>query len=278
MEIFEDKNRNIRICAKVLQIGKSVEFGKNINISVKEKFSIGDMSFIGSNTEMRGRNIQIGKYFYTSGGLRVGGGGRQHPGANLIVGDRCTFCNNLLNVCEPIVIGNDVGLSEDVSLITHGFWLNVLDGYPAAFQGITLRDGVIVGYRTIIMFGVEIGERIVIGANSTVTRSLTKHGVYVGSPARFIKEIVPLTHDEKLKKTEHIIAEYKKVAAYHNIYPHIEINYPVVSVNNRFFVNFETLEFSGEEDMVTDDFRDYVRKWGIRIFTNRNMVSNFKFE
>jgi len=184
MEIFEDKNRNIRICAKVLQIGKSVEFGKNINISVKEKFSIGDMSFIGSNTEMRGRNIQIGKYFYTSGGLRVGGGGRQHPGANLIVGDRCTFCNNLLNVCEPIVIGNDVGLSEDVSLITHGFWLNVLDGYPAAFKGITLRDGVIVGYRTIIMFGVEIGERIVIGANSTVTKNVLAKTKVMGSPAR----------------------------------------------------------------------------------------------
>ncbi|HOY37838.1 MAG TPA: acyltransferase [Bacteroidales bacterium] len=278
MEIFEIKEKNIRICAKHLSIGTGVEFGKNINISVKETFSIGDMSYIGPNTEMRGRNIVIGKYFYTSGGLRVGGGGRQHPGANLTVGDRCTFCNNLLNVCEPIVIGNDVGLSEDVSLITHGFWLSALDGYPAEFRGITLHDGVIVGYRTIIMFGVEIGERIVVGANSTVTRSLTKHGVYVGSPARFIKEIVPLTHEEKVKKTEHIISEYLKVAEYHELAPKIEIQYPVVSVNNKFFVNFETLEFNGEEDMVTDDFRDYVRKWGIRIFTGRNMVSNFKFD
>lgn len=278
MELFEIKEKNVRICAKELHIGNQVSFGKNVNISVKGRFKIGDLSHIGSNTQMRGNNIEIGKYFYTSGDLRVGGGGRQHPGANLTVGDRCTFCNNLLNVCEPIVIGNDVGLSEDVSLITHGFWLNALEGYPAAFSGITIGDGVIVGYRTIIMFGVDIAPKIVIGANSTVTRSLIKHGVYVGSPARFIKEIVPLTHEEKVKKTEHIIAEYMKVAEYHDLSPMIEIQYPMVSVNNKFFVNFETLEFDGEEDLVTDDFRDYVRKWGIRIFTKRPLQSHFSFD
>lgn len=277
MELFEDKSKNIRICANILHIGENVKFGSNINISVNGKFSIGDMSYLGKDIVMRGNNIEIGKYFYNSGNLRVGGGGRQHPNANLTVGDRCTFCNNLLNLCEPIKIGNDVGLSEDVSLITHGFWLNVLEGYPAKFAGITIEDGVIVGYRSVILMGVSISKNIVIGANSTIVNSLTKKGIYAGSPAKFIKNIIPLTQTDKENVTINIIEEYLKVAKYHNINPSIKLDYPVVTINNIFSVNFETLEYSGKENYITDDFRDYIRKWGIRIFTERPLKSNFKF-
>jgi acetyltransferase-like isoleucine patch superfamily enzyme len=227
---------------------------------------------------MRGNNIKIGKHFYNSSGLRVGGGGRQHPNANLTVGNQCTFCNNLINICEPVIIGNDVGLSEDVSLITHGFWLNALEGYPVNFAGIKIGDGVIVGYRTVIMMGTEIAPKIVIGANSTVTKNLNEHGVYAGTPAKFIKHIVPLTTVQRIEQTEKIISEYIKIANYHNLNPSITIEYPVVSLDNHFFVNFETLEHWGMENEVSDDFRDYIRKWGIRIFTERPMVSNFSFD
>ncbi|OFY18571.1 MAG: hypothetical protein A2W98_04890 [Bacteroidetes bacterium GWF2_33_38] len=278
MEIFEEKNKNIRIVAEKLEIGENVNFGNNINISVKGLFSIGDRGYLGSNIEMRGNNIKIGTDFYCSSGLRVGGGGRQHPNANLTVGDRCTFCNNdFINVCEPVEVGNDVALSEDVSLITHGFWLNVLEGYPAKFAGIKIGNGVVVGYRTTLMMGVEIADKIVVGANSTVTKNLIEHGVYAGNPARFIKKIIPLNLGEKIEKTKHIVEEYLKIANYHELSPVININYPIVSVNNKFFVNFETLDFWGEEGVETDDFRDYIRKWGIRIFTKRSLVSNFKF-
>lgn len=278
MKIYEDKEKNIRICASEINIGEIVSFGNNINISVKGVFSIGNHSHLGSNTEMRGNNIIIGKHFYNSAGLRVGGGGRQHPNANLTVGDQCTFCNNLLNICEPIIIGNDVGLSEDVSLITHGFWLNSLEGYPASFAGIKIGDGVIVGYRTVIMMGVEIAPKIVIGANSTVTKNLLNHGIYAGSPARLIRHITPLSPVEKIKQTKMIVAEYLKIADYHNLKPTITIEYPIVCLDNHFFVNFETLDYWGAEDSISDDFRDYIRKWGIRIFTERPMKSNFKFD
>lgn len=277
MKLFEDKEKKIRICASEIFIGENVHFGNNINISVKGRFSIGENSYLGSNIEMRGNNIKIGKHFYCSSGLRVGGGGRQHPNANLSVGDYCTFCNNLLNLCEAIVIGNNVGLSEDVSLITHGFWLNSLEGYPASFAGINVGDGVIVGYRTVIMMGVEIAPNIVIGANSTVTKKLLDHGIYAGSPAKFLRKITPLSPKEKIEKTKRIISDYLEIAKYHDLNPTIVIDYPVVSVDNHFFVNFETLEHWGTENTVTDDFRDYIRKWGIRIFTERPMKSNFSF-
>lgn len=278
MERYEDKKKNIRIIAKEIRIGQNVQIGADSQITVKGVFELGDFSRLGLRTDIKGNNVKIGENFYNSFGLRVGGGGRMHPRSNLVIGDRCTLCNNLLNICEPINIGDDVGLSEDVSLITHGFWLNVLDGYPASFGKISVGNGVIVGYRSVIMMGVEIADKIVVGSNSTVTKSLLKHGIYAGSPAKFIREITPPSLEEKIKMVNQIISEYQKVAEYHSLNPDIEINYPFVVVNKNFKVNFETLEYSGEEDHVTDDFRDYIRKWGIRIFTKRPLKSHFSFE
>lgn len=277
MEIFENKEKDIRIVAQSIEIGDHVSFGSNIDISIKGEFSIGEYSRLGNNVSIRGNNVRFGKHLFHSQGLKIGGGGRQHPNANFEIGDRCTIHNNFINVCEPVIIGSDVGLSQDVAIITHGYWLSVLEGYPASFSGVTIGDGTIVGYRSIILMGVNIEKNCVIGANSTVTKSLDKTGIYGGTPAKFIKEIGKLTQDQKVQKAEEIIANYKEIATYHGLSPVIDINYPIVNIDD-FRVNFETMEFSGEESIVTDDFRDYIRKWGIRIYTNRPFASNFTFE
>ena len=277
MELFEDRDKNIRISARSINIGHEVSFGNNISISVKGDFSIGDHSRLGNNVSIRGNNIRFGKHLFHSQGLQIGGGGRQHPNSDFEIGDRCTIHNNFINVCEPIKIGNDVGLSQDVAIITHGYWLSALAGYPAVFAGVTIGDGVIIGYRTIILMGVEIGENCVVGANSTVTRRILQKGIYGGTPAKFIKEITPLNEAEQIKKTEEIIDNYRKIAEYHDLKPEIEINFPVVRIDD-FEVNFLTMEYFGEETIVTDDFRDYVRKWGIRIYTRRPFISNFTFD
>ena len=127
------------------------------------------------------------------------------------------------------------------------------------------------------MMGVEIADSCVIGAQSCVTKSLKNKGVYAGVPAKFIKEIIPFSEEEKIMKTIHIIEEYKKIARYHNLKPTITIDYPWVTIEN-FRVNFESFQFKGDENIITDDFRDYIRKWGIRIYTNRQFTSNFSFE
>lgn len=277
MDIFEDKEKRIRIVAKSINIGQKVSFGNNISISVKGDFSIGDFSRLGNNVSIRGNNVRFGKHLFHSQGLQIGGGGRQHTDANFETGDRCTIHNNFINVCEPVVIGNDVGLSQDVAIITHGYWLSVLEGYPVTFAGVKIGDGVIVGYRTVILMGVNIEKNCVIGANSTVTKSLLKTGIYVGSPVKFIKEISELSLPQKIQKTQEIIDNYLKIAKYHDLNPDIEINYPEVKIDD-FIVNFETMEYSGRETNVSDDFRDYVRKWGIRIYTERPFESNFKFD
>jgi acetyltransferase-like isoleucine patch superfamily enzyme len=273
---YENKENNISIIAESIEIGNNVSFGKNIAIRLKGVFSLGNYSRLGNNTEIYGNNVTFGEHLFHSAGLRIGGGGRQHPNADLHIGDRCTIHNNFLNVCEPIIIGNDVGLSPETSILTHGYWLSVLEGYPASFKGVKIGNGVIVGYRSLIMMGVEIADYCVIGAQSVVAKSLTNKGIYAGSPAKFVKEIVSLTMEEKIIKIEHIISEYKKIAQYHNLNPSIIFDFPWVKIEN-FKVNFETMDYEGDETIVTDDFRDYIRKWGIRIYTKRPFVSNFQF-
>ncbi len=269
MDIYENKSKNIFIKAKEIEIGAGVSFGENIHVDVRGKFAIGDRSRLGDDVKIAGNNVSFGSDLYHSVGLDIGGGGHTNPTANFTIGDRCTIHNNYINLAEEITIGNDVGLSLDVSIQTHGYWLSVLDGYPAKFAGVYIDNGVIVGFRSVILMGVSIASNIVIGACSVVTKNLTeKDGIYVGNPAKFIKKVVPLPLSEKIEKVDYIIGEYKKIADHHGIYPLISVDYPNIKINACDF-NVETLEFSGSEDDITDHFRDYVRKWGLRYYSSR---------
>lgn len=268
MQIYEDRLRGIKISARSITIGEHVEFGRNIDIDIWGDFFIGDRSRLGDDAQIRGNNIRFGEDLFNSRGLRIGGGGRDNPNANFQIGDRCTIHNNFLNVCEPIIIGHDVGLSPDVSILTHGYWMSVLDGYPASFSRVTIGDSVIIGYRSLIMMGLEIKNKIVVGAQSVVTKSLSEPGIYGGSPARFIKAITPLGHQDRIEKIQEIINKYQQIAEHHSVKALIQLRYPSIYINN-FSLDVETFEFSGEEDANTDDFRDYLRKFGIRIYTSR---------
>jgi len=268
MDVYEDKDKEIYIKASKISIGEDASFGKGIDIILKGEFSIGERSRLGNDVNIRGNNVSFGNDLFHSQGLRIGGGGRQHPNANFTLGDRCTIHNNFINVCEPVIIGNDVGLSPETSIITHGYWLSVLDGFPATFAGVKIDDGVIIGYRSIVLLGVHIGKNAVIGANSVITRDLEGNGIYGGNPAKLIRKIESPSEEKKKQMVNEIISEYRKIAAYHNIDPHISVDYPYIQVNECRF-DVLNLTFTGVEDEQTDDFRDYVRKWGLRFFGKR---------
>lgn len=95
---------------------------------------------------------------------------------------------------EPwlITIGDCVRLSFNVTFITHdgGTWaFRDLNGYQDVIRYGKIYIGAhsFIGANTIIMPGVTIGERCVIGAGSVVTHDIPDGMVAVGSPARIIK-------------------------------------------------------------------------------------------
>lgn len=92
---------------------------------------------------------------------------------------------------EPFLIhlGDRVTLSRDVMFINHdGATCLARDdrGRRQKFGRITIGSDVFVGARTMLLPGVKIGDRCVIGAGSVVTRSVPPGTVAAGNPARAI--------------------------------------------------------------------------------------------
>ena len=96
-------------------------------------------------------------------------------------------------IIGPVKIGNytHVGQCSCVSGLNHRFKDT---STPIFAQGvdtalIQIDDDVWIGANTVIMAGVHIGTRCVIGAGSVVTKDIPPHSVAVGNPARVIKQI-----------------------------------------------------------------------------------------
>ena len=54
-------------------------------------------------------------------------------------------------------------------------------------RGITIEDGAWIGNNVIILPGVTIGRKSIIGAGSVVTRSIPPYCIAAGSPAKVIR-------------------------------------------------------------------------------------------
>ena len=95
---------------------------------------------------------------------------------------------------EPflIEIGDNVTITSDVSFQTHDGGVGILrKDYPGinVFGRIKVGTNVFIGEGAMIMYNVIIGDNVVIGARSVVTKSIPSNSVAVGSPARVIKTL-----------------------------------------------------------------------------------------
>lgn len=105
---------------------------------------------------------------------------------------------------EPflIKIGNRVTVTSGVQFITHdgSTWLiRDSQGRRYKFASIEIGDDVFIGVNSIILPGVHIGSRCVIGAGSVVTRSIPENSVAVGTPAKIIGSFDDF--EQKIKKS-----------------------------------------------------------------------------
>ena len=92
---------------------------------------------------------------------------------------------------EPFLIdiGDRVTVTSGVTFLTHdgSTWL-LRDGKGRRYRyaRISVGSDVFIGVNSIIMPGVRIGSRVVVGAGSVVTKSIPDGVVVAGVPARFI--------------------------------------------------------------------------------------------
>lgn len=114
-------------------------------------------------------------------------------GGNITIGNNCSVNPDAVIYGQGnVVIGNYVRIATQCVLIpsNHTFEDTVI---PIALQplqkkGIVIEDDVWLGAGVKVLDGVKISKGCVIGAGSVVTKSTEPYCVYVGVPAKKIKE------------------------------------------------------------------------------------------
>lgn len=100
-----------------------------------------------------------------------------------------------------ITIGDDVTIAPNVTILAHDASTNVVQ-YGTKLGRVTIGNNVFVGTNSTILCNTRIGDNVVIGAGSLVTKDLPSNGVYVGVPA-----VKVATIEEYRKKNEQLRAE-----------------------------------------------------------------------
>ena len=112
--------------------------------------------------------------------------------SNLFIGDNCHIGKNcFFDIRDSIVIGNDVTLSMNTSIITH-IQLGqskMKHLYKTKIEKVIIEDGVYIGSNCHILMGVTINRNSLIGASSLVNKSIPKNSVAYGNPAKIVKSI-----------------------------------------------------------------------------------------
>jgi acetyltransferase-like isoleucine patch superfamily enzyme len=143
---------------------KNVEFGSNVKIIEPVNIygcKIGSDTFIGPFVEIQ-KDVEIG--------------------------DRCKIQSHTF-ICELVTIGNDCFIGHGVMFINDLF----SNGGPARgnkelWKSTTIGNQVSIGSNATIL-PVNICSNVVIGAGAVVTKNITEPGIYVGNPAKKIKNL-----------------------------------------------------------------------------------------
>jgi acetyltransferase-like isoleucine patch superfamily enzyme len=95
---------------------------------------------------------------------------------------------------ESITIGKDVLIAGRVYITDHDHEFDNADippryGRKLYAKPVVIEDGVWIGEGAVILKGVRVGERAVIGANAVVTKDIPPFSIAGGVPARVIKKI-----------------------------------------------------------------------------------------
>jgi len=108
------------------------------------------------------------------------------------IGDRCKISSHTF-ICEGVILEDEVFVGHNVTFIN--------DRYPRAtndngqlqneadWQCIPtyVKRGASIGSGAILLCGITVGERAMVGAGSVVTKDVPPLAVVAGNPARLIK-------------------------------------------------------------------------------------------
>lgn len=132
-------------------------------------------------------------------------------GKNTEVGDNffANFNTAILDVAK-VTIGKNVMFAPNVSIYTAGHPVHPdsrNSGYEYGIP-ITIGDNVWMGGNSVVLPGVHIGNNVVIGAGSVVTKDIPDNVIAAGNPCRVIRAITEADRKFYFKDREFDVEDY----------------------------------------------------------------------
>ena len=133
-------------------------------------------------------------------------------GYNIEVGENF-FANYNLTVLDVarVRIGANAQIAPNVSIYTAGHPIHPdsrNSGYEYGID-VTIGDNVWLGGNACVMPGVTIGNNVVIGAGSVVTKDIPDNVIAVGNPCRVVREITEADRDYYFRDRKFDVEDYK---------------------------------------------------------------------
>jgi len=265
------------INADKIDIHPSVEIGKNVTIDCGT-IKLGEFCKIGDDVTITCNSFEVDSWLFMWHGVEVGRGGCNGIDSNVKIGKGVgIFENTVLNPSEPIEIGDNCGIGADVMIWTHGAWLDITQGFPSDFGPVKIGKNVWLPARSIVLPNVEIGDNVVIGTNSIINRDLPSGCFAAGSPCKVIKENVypkKLSDEELELMITNILEDWLKLIRSKQVTRNVKVRYEKQNIylNQSYhetIYNIEERTINGHINNVSEDLRDYLRRRGIKIYTDR---------
>lgn len=105
---------------------------------------------------------------------------------DVIIGDHVTIKPGV-QIWDGLRIEDNVFIGPNVTFTNDRYPRS--KQYPEEFQQTRIKNGASIGANATVLGGVTIGENALIGAGSVVTKDVPANELWVGNPARKIKNI-----------------------------------------------------------------------------------------
>lgn len=156
------------------------------------EFSICNRGLIGDNCKIFIKypksNTKIGNNFFMFGQNEILNSGNLSIGKNFSMNHYSRIIS-----FESVTIGDNVTIAAYVSILDHDHKYEfrngqlVLEGYKTS--AVTIGNNVWISDKCTILKGVSIGDNVIIGANSVVTKNIESNCMAAGTPAKIIKRL-----------------------------------------------------------------------------------------
>lgn len=173
---------------KIMKINIPMDSIRNINgkIFIRNRGTV----IIGNNVAINSNYVSnpIGGNCFTS--IYVKQGARLTIGDNTGISNTAIVCSREINIGKYVFIGGDCKIYDTDFHSLNFEKRNRLPDNDVRSGAVNIKYGAFIGTGAIILKGVTVGEKSIIGAGSVVACDIPDNEIWAGNPARFIRKNV----------------------------------------------------------------------------------------